>query len=212
MNTTLLRITPRRILTALLLFTAAIICAWLLKSVILTGLVHLWVINSPLAPSEAIIVLGGGEQTRPAKAADLFHQGYAPLVLVARPEPLPTEILNITPPSHEVNYRVLLTKGVPETSIEILTGNATSTLEEAGQFADWCKTRKVSQVIIPTDAFHTRRAQWIFQRTLKTSGISVLVTPINPKRYNIATWWQSEHGLIEFFNEAAKMAFYCLKY
>ena len=68
----------KRLLLAGLLLGAVLLTAWLFRTPILRGAAHAWIVNQPIARADAIVVLGGGLDTRPAEAARLYHLGLAP--------------------------------------------------------------------------------------------------------------------------------------
>ena len=56
------------------------LCAvgWSFRGQLLRGLANAWIVHDPLSRADAIVVLGGGMQTRPFEAARLYREGYAP--------------------------------------------------------------------------------------------------------------------------------------
>jgi uncharacterized SAM-binding protein YcdF (DUF218 family) len=196
-------------LGALFLF---VLLLFLLRAPILTGLARLWVVNDPLQKADAIVVLGGGLQDRPFEAARLYHAGYAPKVLLMNPKPSPTTELKLTLPDWQLARMVLYKKEVPETNILVAPRVVSSTFEETLAVKEWAISNHVQKVIIPTGIFHTRRARWIFQKTLRDSPVQVIFVGITPQEYSITDWWQHEEGLIDFQNEILKLIFYHLKY
>src|SRR5689334_10373924 len=71
---------------AVLLVVLAALAAgtWPWRATILTGAANLWVVSDqPLAPADAIVVLGGGLEMRPSAAAAYFREHLAPRILVA---------------------------------------------------------------------------------------------------------------------------------
>ena len=58
--------------------------AYQLRAPLLTRLGGLLYHEDVLEPADAIVVLGGGQLDRVIEAADLFSEGYAPVVLLTR--------------------------------------------------------------------------------------------------------------------------------
>src|SRR4051812_9805029 len=76
---------------------------------LLVGFAHLFRVDDAPARSDALVVLLGGMDHRPLKAAELYRQGVAPAVLLGTSAPIPFPDLCET----ELNRQVLLRGGVP---------------------------------------------------------------------------------------------------
>ena len=143
----------------------------------------------------AIVILGGGLEFRPSAAARLYHEGWAPLVLAPNVEP---------------SIAVLDRLGVPENAVESYGADVKSTYDEAEAIKAWVRGRSVERLIIPTDSFHTRRVNWVFEKSLP--GIDVRVIPIDAPGYDPGRWWQQKYGRIAVRNEVIKWLYYHAKY
>lgn len=168
----------------------------------------MWIVDHAPSHADAIVVLGGGDQYRPMKAAELYHAGVAPLVLIPCPRRDPTDDLRLTRPGESVTREVLLAKGVPNEAIQLLKADVTSTFEEAATVRDWVAHTHATRIVIPTDIFHTRRADWVFRRTLAGLDTQVDVVAVNPREYTAQNWWTTEQGVIFFQVEVSKMLYY----
>ena len=127
--------------------------------------------------------------------------------------------MGLTVPEFVLAREILLTNGVPESAIEMIGTNVTSTRDEALAARAWLLTHHASRItdhasriIIPTDIFHTRRVRWIFQKALRGSRTEVHVAAVEVPRYTATNWWHHEEGLIAFQNEVVKSLYYHLKY
>ena len=186
--------------------------AWFFHAPLLTGIAEAWIVHDPLSQADAIVVLGGGLQTRPFEAARLFRDGYAPKILVASPERKPTDKLGITAEDADVTKQILLEQGVPDSAIVIFGNEVSSTYEEALALREWVNQSGAKKIIIVTDPFHTRRVRWLFRKELATTGAQILTGAAAPLKYTASNWWQTEQGLIEFQNELIKYAYYRVRY
>jgi hypothetical protein len=65
-----------------LIVVIALGVAWLAGPILLRRAAHLWVVSDKIAPADAIILLGGRLDLRPAAAAELYKRGIAPRVAV----------------------------------------------------------------------------------------------------------------------------------
>jgi uncharacterized SAM-binding protein YcdF (DUF218 family) len=197
---------------AILLLTGA--AAYLCRDQLLTGLAGYLVIDDQLQPADLIFVLSGEVDTRPFRAAELFQQGLAPRIVVARAEDSPAAELGLYPNVSDVTVEILQELGVPEENISLLQveGGATSTRDEAIILRGYLEHHSFERVILVTSAFHTRRARWIFERELAPSHISLQLAAAPHRKYDVTTWWQEETDLIDFTNEYIKLGYYFLRY
>ncbi len=189
---------------------------------LLRGAAHLWITDSPPAPARAIVVLGGGEDYRPFAAARLYHEGFAPLILVPDVEPSPVEKLGLKPTTTQIILGVLRAQGVPDSAVQLIGQKVSSTREEALAVQSWIQKPSPLPsppsaavpapqcLLIPTDPFATRRTARFFRKTLPGWDIRVLRT--DPPKLDVEHWWSQESSLITFQNEVIKAAFYFLKY
>ena len=202
----------KRIGITLLVLSIFLIITFLLRAPLLREAANLWIVNEPLTNADAILVLGGGLETRPFEAARLFHQGLAPKILVTTPKPSPSEEIGLTTPGAEVVRQILLKKEVPASAIVVIPSTVTSTYEEAIAVRDWARTNGIKRVIIPTEIFPSRRTRWVFRKKLGQAGIRVEVEALAVRAYTEKNWWQHEEGLIAFQNELVKSVYYHIKY
>jgi len=160
--------------------------------------------------ADAVVVLAGRYE-RAMYAADLYRDGYAPLVVLSEPAAEPgvdrLAALGIRLPTQmEIQRRVLAAKGVPAARIEVLPGASLSTVDEAGKVA-----RQFGQagrrVMVVTSPFHAMRARLVFERALEGTGahLAVCTTPYEAFPDD---WWRSQAAAREVVLEWAKIVFY----
>ncbi len=135
---------------------------YLLRVPLLIGVAESWIVRENIEKADAIMLLGGGIQTRTFEAARLYHQGYAPRVMVADVKLEPTDGLGVTVPQVELMKQVLLKNGVPPEAITIVGNQVSSTHEEALALRDWVhhSHRALSyaprQLVFPEDVERNR--------------------------------------------------------
>ena len=105
--------------------------------------------NGPVK-ADVLVVLGGGMNERPERAAELFKEGVAPKVLVSGRGDC------------EANAQCLVKNGVPEGAI-ISEDNSASTLENAKFSVPILRQLGARRVIIVTSWYHSRRALACFR-------------------------------------------------
>ena len=202
----------RRTTVALLVFGACLAAAFFFRTTILRWVGESWVVDEKLIRADAIMVLGGGPQSRPFAAARLYHAGYAPKVLVANVRREPTDDLGISTPESDINIQVLLKQNVPREAIELVGKDVASTFDEATAARDWVQRTGAARVIIPTDPFHTRRVNWIFERYFRPLKGQAIVNAAPVRDYTPSDWWRHENGVMALQNEMLKLCYYKLKY
>ena len=207
---------PRRLWSVVLwscglVVLLAVFC-FVFRSPILRSAANAWIVNDPLQHADAIVLLGGGLETRPFAAARLYRDGYAPRILVARPKASPTDEMGLTTRDADTARAILLKEGVPDAALIGIGHDVQSTYQESLAVGDWLKSNHATRLIIPTDVFHTRRVRWVFRKQLNHTGVNVMVQAVPVREYTEADWWRHEQGIIAFQNEVIKSAYYHLRY
>jgi hypothetical protein len=182
---------------------------WANRESLLRTVPDLWSVSDPVGPADAVVVLGGGIETRPLAAADYYHRGLVKKVLLSNVRISPME------PGHSEtasNHRVLVNLGVPQEAIELFGAELSSTYEEAVALRNWALHTHAHTLIVPTEYFSSRRVHWIMMHEMAGSGTKVLVPALNYPEYSRSNWWKNERAVFEFKNELLKYIYYRLKY
>jgi len=167
------------------------------------------VVDDPLRRADAIVILGGGGRGRVEEAARLFHSDYASWVVVTNTE---MDYPGIRADQATLNRREALWQGIPEKSILVAPGFATTTYEEALSVKQLAEARYWRRLIIVTDPFHTRRAHLIYSKILKDTDIDIIMRPVTQHWYHPDTWWQTASGLRETWTEFLKLLLHEIGY
>jgi hypothetical protein len=205
---------PRRfrIVAVAALMTVAGLTAYFSRQTILRGMADIWIVSSEVGPADAVVILGGGLETRPIAAADDYRHGLAKKVLVANIRITQPERLGIVPSSFALTRTALMKLGVAEADIETFGTEVSNTHEEAVALREWVVRSHAAAVIIPTEIFSARRVRWIMERILDGTGVKVQVQILSAPGYSQADWWQNENGIVSFQNEVLKYIYYRFKY
>jgi len=202
----------RKWLFRLLAVVVVLLLAYVLRGFILGTAAKIYIVSDPVEKADAIVILGGGLETRPFEAARLYQKGIAPRILVLNVHSNRTDELGITIPETDLAIFLLLKNDVPEHAITVIGHGVTNTRDESLAVRHWAEENKPKRIIIPTDPFHTRRVRWLFSKVLKETGTEVRVEAVMPREYSAETWWRQEKGIIAFQNEITKFAYYLVKY
>jgi len=173
-------------------------------------------VNNPPEQADIIYVLSGGLNNRPFYAARLYQQGLAPRIVISVEEESPPIKMGLLPTTTEVTLAILDELDIPQADIITLDtlGGVTSTFDEAVLLREYIvqHQHQPKRVIIVTTAFHTRRAQWIFNRQLADLPVEISMAAAPHETFDETNWWRNENGLITYLNEYIKFAFYLYNY
>ena len=173
--------------------------------------------EDPLAPADAIAVLGGGGIDRTVEAADLFAAGYAPVVVLTRSPEVPV-IAELQARGLDVRTRLefqldyLEALGVPRDATTVLQRVVESTHAEAALITEWAESRQMGRIIVVTAGYHTSRARFVFDRVLRGRRTEILVRPSSTSGFDPATWWHARTDRRNGLFELEKYVYYRFMY
>jgi uncharacterized SAM-binding protein YcdF (DUF218 family) len=198
-------ISKRRLGRAVGFVLIVLLLALILHRLWLPALAQVFIVDETPVMADAIVILGGGSGDRDATGARLYAEGYAPLVVTTGGSiPLPG-LPEATWAS--LSAAELARRGVPADRI-IQVPNSTTTCEDA-QFTIAALPPNITRVILVTDPFHTRRAEWVFQREL--GAVEVVTVAASPSWFEADRWWTDERGIIVVGQEYVKFALTLLR-
>lgn len=198
------RVVRRIIKTVVLLLVAWVILAALAPR----GLV----VTAPLAAADAIVVLSGSSayRERTRKAAELFREGRAPLVLLTDDQTRGgwSSAQQRNPYFVERATDELIGAGVPPEKIRVVPGLAASTRGEALIVKDYAVARGLKSVLVVTSTYHSRRALGSLRHTFAGTGITIGLEPAPTTAGQPAFWWVSLEGWRTIGGEYVKLIYY----
>ena len=169
-----------------------------------------FVVDTATRGADAIVVLGGNSRTRIPQAITLLKNGYGKTILLTQPRRQQIKYKFIQS-EYDIAKLILKHEKIHYATIPSLKpGGATSTLEEAYDVANFLKRYRLHKIIIVTDAFHTHRALYTFQKVFRSEDIytKVEVAPAFSHEYKVYSWWKSEQGLTDYITEFFKFVIY----
>ena len=176
------------------------------------------VVSEELERADALVVLAGSSAyvERTARAAELYREGRAPVVLLTNDGQLSgwsNESQN-NPTFVERARRELVRGGVPAERIEVLPRRVGSTHDEAVLLREYAGERHLRSLLVVTSGYHSRRALWTFRRAFEGSGVEVGVSKVEPglQTPTPGTWWFSPRGWQSVAGEYVKMVYYRVSY
>ncbi|MEF2229966.1 MAG: YdcF family protein [Pseudodesulfovibrio sp.] len=161
--------------------------------------------------SDYILPLAGNG-SRWIKAAELYKEGYAPVILESVPAiPPPSQLRELhrqmgfpTLSPGEYHSRLLALMEAADAPMEPFGHGHISTLEEAEALRDHLNGRQVSLLIV-TSPYHARRAKMIFGKILPESRITVVSS--DEDRFG-EDWWKHQTSAQNLILEFAKTLHY----
>jgi uncharacterized SAM-binding protein YcdF (DUF218 family) len=204
----------RNVLVAGAILLLLVVLAYTFRAPILTRVADVLIVNDNVQPADIIFLLNSDYNTRPFRASELYKQGLAPVVVIARSENTPAVGMGLLPNDTDISVGVMERLGVPSDRIVILPfpGGVTSTFDEAAALRNYVETRHIRKIILVTSAFHTRRAKWIFDRELSGLPVKLEMAAVPYASFDQTNWWKNETGLITLNNEYIKLVYYLFKY
>lgn len=166
-------------------------------------------LNDQPKKADAIVILAG-DIHRAIHAADLYHQGLAPVILLGRPHRGdPDALCDLgfeCASQEELTQRVLVAKGVPPGVLRLYGQDHLSTVEEGESLArELGPEPKV--LLVVTSPYHCRRARLILSGILR--GHELILTPTPYERFD-QKWWTHQGSAGSVVSEVAKFVFYFL--
>ncbi len=160
-----------------------------------------WIVEDPLQISDAILLLGDDNfyADRATRAAELFRQGLAPVVVASGRRLRPNAGIS------ELMEHDLIERGVPKDRIVRFAHDADSTTEEAQALEGFVAARKWKSVIVVTSNYHTRRARYIFRRVFP-GAIRVSVASAHDGDFDPSHWYEKSKSIKRFIWEMEGMA------
>jgi uncharacterized SAM-binding protein YcdF (DUF218 family) len=202
----------RRPLIGMIVLATVVAGGWLLREPVLRGAADIWIVSDPVSRADAIVVLGGGLETRPFIAAEMWRRGLADKILISQSPEERVVSIGVMPSHSELNRQILLKLDVPADAIETFGTANKNTRDEAVALREWTKRNAASAFIIPSEIFSARRVRRIFCHQFFGTAVSIEVPSIEPPSYTRRDWWKTEQGLIAFQIEVLKYVYYRLKY
>lgn len=168
-----------------------LVVAVVLGYIVLRGAGAFLIIADEPQPANAIIIMGGGGESRMGEALELFRDKLSRIIILTETGEYVGEYDYLQ--SFDIRIQ-LMNNGVPAGNILITDQEVTSTLEEAKAVLQLMKIQQMKSAIIVTDPYHTKRTSIIFNDIFADEDISLYFRPVTPSWYNSRTWFLSRDG------------------
>jgi len=174
------------------------------------------IVTVDLPTADAIVILSGSSTyvERTHKAAELYNEGRAPLVVLTddntRGGWSSSEQRN--PYFVERAHAELIKQGVPPDKIRVAPGVAASTHSEASIIRDYAISHGLRSVLVVTSAYHSRRAFRSLQQSFAGTGTLIGIAPTLPQTPAPSLWWLHLEGWRSVAVEYVKVVYYRVRY
>lgn len=186
--------------------------AYAFRSTLLTAYARFFTVHTATPGADAVVILSGDRLTRSPHGVELVQKEFAPTLWVTDEREGNSRFAHLYPSNLEFAQAVLAEAGVqaPVEVIPSLKGGATSTFDEAYDTRVWAEARGWNRVILVTDAFHTRRALYAFEKIFEGSPVQLQMSAAPNEVYTEENWWTSDVGLQHYLTEGLKYPVYLL--
>lgn len=170
------------------------------------------VTEHPLAKADLVLVLSGQPFLRVPEAARIYHEGFAPKILLTN-EPKERGIDDLLrmgirfPDSQETALKILEALRVPRDAILTIQERPISTRAEMQVVARFLEPLPVKRMIIVTNKSHTTRAYGYYTAGLG-SKLELIMRPVPRDPYDPARWWKDRHDAKAVLHEYQALADY----
>jgi len=155
-----------------------------------------WIVDESLDHADAILVLGDDNfyADRVTRAAELFREGRAPLVVASGRRLRPYAGIA------ELMQHDLLERGVPKEKILAAPYDGPATRDEAQSLAALAAQKNWRHLLVVTSNFDTRRARYIFRHVFPPD-VELAVVSARDGDFNPEQWWQHRQSCKSFTTE-----------
>ena len=200
-------------------FRAAVTLTLILLWFLVSWIAARWlIVSAPLRQADALLILSGSGayQDRTQYAAQLYHEGLAPVIIITNDGERSgwSNVEQRNPFFYERSQSELLRLGVPASAIKIVPQPVSGTYQEALLLREYAQGSHLSSLLIVTSSHHSRRALWTFSRVFRSTEIKIglLELPSSLESFGSKSWWFHIRGWREVALEYPKLAYYWLFY
>lgn len=171
--------------------------------------------EDPLQQADAIFVFAGTVSERPLEAAELYHSGYAPRIVITRAV-VEQAILEVRrrgvriPTEYDSNREVLRQLRIPDAALVTPEFVHDNTAEEARTLRELALAHDWRRVIVVSSKYHLRRIAIATRRQLRGTDVEILARGSRFDRAVPERWWTSRRDIRALMTEVPKTIAYTL--
>lgn len=160
--------------------------------------------------ADALVIIVSDPLPRARHAAQLFHKGRAPRIMIVKTRGDEIERLGLVPNEAEVTKAYLGHLGVPPEAVTIVEeGDDETTFSEAKSHRDYLLANPpgASRLVVVTSWYHSRRAGRIFETVFKDLGTAIEVAAAPHPKSSAENWWEYRASILNVFLEYTKWVY-----
>jgi len=183
---------------ALLFLALLILVVYLARHPLMRLAARELVVEDPLEKADAIVILGDDNfyADRATRAAELYRQGLAPLVVASGVRLRPYAGIA------ELMIHDLVERGVPKERIVPFPQDADGTREEATALRTFVGGKGWKRLILVTSNYHTRRARLIFRKAFPPE-VGIEMASARDADFDPGNWYEHPRAVKRFTHEVA---------
>jgi uncharacterized SAM-binding protein YcdF (DUF218 family) len=156
------------------------------------------------APSDLLVILGGGVGDRVVKGHQLLSADMAGTVLLTG---VWREQVIDRFTSFDYRIKYLEERGISRQQIHI-DAVASSSWEEALLIRDFMRDNQFRSALVVSDPPHIRRLSLLVRKVFADSGLTLRLVPSEPDWWHAGRWWQNRRSASFVVSEIAKLVYY----
>ncbi len=172
-------------------------------------LASLLVIDDPLQPTDAVIVMGasGPYQAVPfAEAAALYRDGYAHSIVLIENRASRLVQAGVVPTLELVGRTRLAAEGVPDSALTVLAGADRTAWDGARRLRDWLAEHPGATATVLCGEFDSRLAAGIAREVLGPDAARLRWKALPDRRYGVGNWWTTRQGILQIVGAYVTLA------
>jgi hypothetical protein len=156
------------------------------------------VLDEPLEPADAIVVVVGGDRATLLEAADLVRAGISPRVALLSdpPDDADRELMRRGVTFEDETAaatRLLHRLGVAH--VDRISKSAAGTEEIGRILPEWCEAQGYDSVAVISPPDHSRRTRRVLDRSMKGRPAKVRVRVARHSTFDPDRWWHTRDGI-----------------
>jgi uncharacterized SAM-binding protein YcdF (DUF218 family) len=203
--------TIRVVLASIVLGCIVIVVVSPIRMGVLRAAGRALVVNDPVEPADAIVVMVDAGGAGVLEAADLVHSGVATRVAVFGE--LPDIAVESEFTRRGVAYENAAARSVRHLhalgvdTVDLISTYVAGSEEEAPVLANWCDQHGFHSIVVVSSSDHSRRIRRMLHRSMKGHFTRVTARSARYSFFDPDRWWQSRRGSRTEVVELEKLLF-----
>ena len=202
-------------LKVLIALALIIIAVWSVYPYLLKEIGYFLIFEQEPKKADVIVVLNGRDTERSLAAVDLYNQGYASLIIMARLAKQPGSDEFWKRVGNNFDGKVFFQKaieamGVPEKSFQFIGNGVGSTYDEALTTKSFLTKTGCKSILLVTSKWHSKRAYLTFRSALKKEAVDIFIQPSRYDTFRPDAWWKNKTDAELVCYEYIRLIYYIL--